>query len=75
MKNAGVYSKAIVAALGGIVTAVAPYLAMYRWWPAVPAVLTIISVFLVPNSDPVVEPPPAPAVPPAVTPPVQHPVP
>jgi hypothetical protein len=63
MKNAGVYAKTIVAALGGIITAVAPYLSGYRWWPAIPAALTVVSVFLVPNAAPA-PPAPPPAVPP-----------
>lgn len=68
LKNSGVYAKTIITALGGIVTAAAPYLAQYRWWPAVPAVLTIISVYLVPNAPPVIDQP-------VTAPPVPQPVP
>ena len=57
MKNAGVYAKTIIAVFGAVVTALGPYLATYRWWPAVPAVLTAVTVYLVPNAAPVAAPP------------------
>lgn len=56
LKNAGVYAKTIVAVFGAIVTALTPYFANYRWWPAIPAVLTVLATYLIPNAAPVPEP-------------------
>lgn len=74
MKNAGVYAKTIIAVFGAAITALGPYLAAYKWWPAIPAVLTALTVYLVPNASPVGV-PAEPANPEPVTPPAPHPVP
>lgn len=68
MKNTGVYAKGIITVFGAVIIALGPYLASYRWWPAVPAVLTALTVFLVPNAQPVPA-VPLPAVRPEVVPP------
>lgn len=63
LKNAGVYAKTIVAVFGAIITALTPYLAQYRWWPAIPSVLTVLATYLIPNADPVPDAPVVPAIP------------
>lgn len=49
IKNAGQYSKAIVAALGALTSSLSVYYGTARWFPIVTAAVTVLVIYLVPN--------------------------
>lgn len=49
MNNYQNYLKAIVATLGAIVTGLAPFYGSAHWYPLVTAIVTAVTVTLVPN--------------------------
>lgn len=49
MNNYQNYLKGIVAVLGAVLTALAPYAGSAHWYPVVTAVVTAVAVVLVPN--------------------------
>lgn len=52
MKNAGQYSKLLVAVAGAALTIVQTAYPAATWAPAVTACLSAVLVYLVPNTDP-----------------------
>jgi hypothetical protein len=48
--NTGAYSKAIVAAIGTIISSLAPFYGGQKWFVVVSTTLAAVAVYLIPNT-------------------------